>query len=296
MIINKGNLQTLETAFKAAFNAGFSSLKEQELPHLMLATTVPSNTKQNYYGFLGQFPKFQQWVGDRVLKSLSTHDYTLANLPFETTVEVSRDDIEDDQYGVYTPMMENLGYAARVHPTEILFDLIAAGHSTLCYDGQYFFDTDHPVGAGTVSNYDATGAGAMWILADLRRPLKPFILQMRTPHKFTSFAKDSDEHVFMTRKFIYGSDARLNVGFGLWQQAYASLNTLNSTNFQTYVAAMAAFKSDEGRPLGIMPTHLICGPSNRAAAETLLKAQFGASGASNIHFGAVDLIVTPYMT
>ena len=38
--------------------------------------------------------------------------YEIENNPFESTVNVPRDDIEDDEYGVYGPLMEQMGNAA----------------------------------------------------------------------------------------------------------------------------------------------------------------------------------------
>ncbi len=59
---------------------------------------------------------------------------------------MQRDDVEDDKLGLYSARFEMLGQAAGSHPDEVLFELINAAFSTDCYDGQYFFDTDHPVG------------------------------------------------------------------------------------------------------------------------------------------------------
>jgi len=100
----------------------------------------------------------------------------------------------------------------------------------------------------------------------------------------------------MRGEYRYGVDARGNVGYGFWQQAYASKDTLNATNFDAGVAAMMAFKSDEGRPLGIQPNLLVVGPSNRAAGKALIEAETLASGASNTNFKAVELYVCPWLT
>jgi phage major head subunit gpT-like protein len=170
----------------------------------------------------------------------------------------------------------------------------------LCYDGQFFFDTDHPVIADGVAttkdNYDATGAGNLWVLMDTRRPLKPLIFQKRKDYNFQSFNKPTDEHVFMKNEYLYGVDARANAGFGLWQLAYGSLNTLNSTNFDAYVTKMMQLRSDEDKPLGIRPNLLVCGPSNRAAARALIETQFLAGGANNPNFQEVEVLVTPFLT
>ena len=42
---------------------------------------------------------------------------------------------------------------AQAHWAKLLSDLIIAAESTVCYDGQYFFDTDHSEGdSGTQDN------------------------------------------------------------------------------------------------------------------------------------------------
>jgi len=59
---------------------------------------------------------------------------------------------------------------------------------------------------------------------------------------------------------------------------------------------MMSLKSDEGRPLGIRPNLLLCGPSNRAAARSLIDTEKLASGADNPNFKEVEVLVTPYLT
>lgn len=295
MIINQANLAMLTKAFSAAYKKGFASFGVGQ-DWQKIATMVPSSTGENDYAWLGHFPSLREWLGDRHIKDLAQFDYTIKNRKFESTVEIPVDDIEDDQFGVYTPLMESMGHSAGVWPDEILFALALLGASNLCYDGQNFFDTDHPMGDGTASNYDVTGGGNLWMLLDTTRPLKPFVFQQRLSPKLQLMTDPKDEGVFMRDAYRYGIKARGEAGFGFWQMAYGSLNTLNATNFDAAVEAMMALESDEGKKLGIRPNLLVCGPSNRAEGRTLLESERLASGASNTNFKAVDLLVTPYMT
>lgn len=291
IIINQGNLANLFTGFKAHFNTGFRSSKPM---WDRVATLVPSATKTEDYAWLGQFPKLREWIGDRQVKNLSAAKYSITNKPFEGTVAVNRDDIEDDQYGVYAPLFAEMGFGAAIHPDELVFDLLSKAFTTNCYDGQFMVDTDHPVGAGVVSNHGG-GAGSAWFLLDTRRPLKPLIYQKRKDYNLQVLQDEKDEAVFMRKEYRYGVDARCNVGFGFWQQIWGSKTALDATNFDAGVAAMMAFKSDEGRPLGIMPDLLVVGPGNRAAAKALIEAEQLASGASNTNFKAVELYVCPWL-
>lgn len=296
MIINSGNLAILFNAFNAAFQRGFAGVAPM---WNKIATEVPSTTGTEDYGWLGQIPGMREWLGDRQIHNLKQHDYSIKNKKFELTVGVPRDSVDDDQYGVYAPMMEMLGQSANEHPDQLIFALLAAGFSTGCYDGQYFFDTDHPVlqedgSEASVSNMQA-GTGVPWFLLDTRRPLKPLILQRRKHPDFVRKDDPKDDNVFNRGELVYGVDDRKNVGFGFWQMAFGSMISLDATNFDAAMAAMGAFKGDHGKPLGVMPNLLVVGSSNRAAAKLVVEAERLASGASNTNFKAVEVLVVPWL-
>ncbi|EOA9033297.1 Mu-like prophage major head subunit gpT family protein [Vibrio harveyi] len=296
MITSGANLSILYTAVKANFQQGrdmYTPMWEK------VATLVPSTTSTETYAWLGEFTRLREWIGERQVNRMKLHGYTLANKKFEATEGIPRDYVEDDTYGVMMPKFQDMGYAAESHPDEMVFALLAAGFTTKCYDGQFFFDTDHPVGdegaTESVSNMQA-GSKKPWFLLDTSRPLKPLIYQRRKDYNLTNKtdAADSD-HVYMLDEFLYGVDARGNWGFGFWQQAFGSKDTLNEANFDSAVQKMMEFKSDKGRPLGIKPSLLIVGPSNRAAGKALIEAEKKANGADNTNFKAVELLVVPWL-
>ncbi|MCL6620226.1 MAG: Mu-like prophage major head subunit gpT family protein [Thermomonas hydrothermalis] len=298
-IITPALITSLRTGFSKAFQ---DALAQTPTDWEKVATRVPSSNASNTYGWLNQFPKLREWVGDRVVKDMAAQGYTVTNKLYEGTVGVRRTDIEDDNVGIYTPLFAEMGRAAKAHGDELVFGLLAAGESTLCYDGQNFFDTDHPVypnvdGSGTatlVANLQA-GAGAPWYLLDTSRALKPLIFQERTTPELEAMTATNDEGVFVRDEYRYGIRYRCNAGFGFWQMAYKSKATLDAANFNAAMAAMQSFKADGGRPLGIKPTVLVVPPSLRAAAIEIVKNERLANGASNPNFGAVELIVSPWV-
>lgn len=298
MIINHGNLKTLFLAFKAAFQGGLSQAASQ---YGVIATTVPSSTGTEEYGWLGQFPSMREWLGDRVVHGAASHGYSIRNRDFELTVAVPRPAIEDDQYGVYTPMMTEMGRAIAAHPDELVFGLLKAGSSTECYDGQYFFDTDHPViqadgTTGTQSNWDNnSGSGTPWYLLDCGRAIKPIIFQDRKKPQFVAKTANDDDNVFNRNEYVYGVDSRCNVGFGFWQMAYGSRKGLDETNLIAAFTAMAERKGDHGRPLGIRPTHLLVPPALEFAARKLVNATTLANGADNVLKGLVEVVSAPWL-
>ncbi|MBB3461984.1 Mu-like prophage major head subunit gpT family protein [Rhizobium sp. BK377] len=294
-VITPDLLAAAQRGFNTSFQKGFTGVKAM---YTSVATVVTSTSSEETYGWLGDIPKLREWIGDRHIKSLSAKGYSIVNRKFEATIGVKRDDIEDDKLGLYGTRFEMLGNSAATHPDEILFELINAAFATACYDGQNFFDTDHPVGKPgaevSVSNMQA-GAGATWILVDLSRPLKPLIFQKRRDYNFTAKedGKTSD-HVFMRDEYLYGTDARVAAGFGFWQMAFASKAALTADNLKAAYEAMTSFKDDEGRLLGIKPTHIIVGNTNVFEAREILLAE-QINGTTNTVRNLVQVIEAPLL-
>jgi len=196
-------------------------------------------------------------------------------------------------------MFEEMGRSAKIHPDTLVFGLLRDGFATKCFDGQFYFDTDHPIYndageiSGSIANMQA-GAGPAWYLLDLSRSIKPLIWQERQKYRFRALDRETDENVFMSKNYIYGVDARVNVGFGLWQLAFASKADLTSDNFVLAKNAMTGLRGDQGARLGIRPTHLVVSPELEEAALELLKPILGG-GSSNIWQNAVEVIVSHHV-
>jgi phage major head subunit gpT-like protein len=295
MIINAEGLARLYTGFSAVFNAAF---QETQTWYERVAMTVPANTRIMDYKFLLDFPMVREWLGDRQISSLEPKAYQVESKDWEATIEVDRNDIEDDQLGFYNPIIAALAQEARKHPEKLLADLMTAGFATACYDGQPFFDAGHPVGPDTASNFGG-GTGTAWFLFDTGRAIKPFIFQSRRGVQLVRMDRADDEHAFMRKKFRYGVDYRGAAAYGLWQLAYASREPLSPTTYAAARTAMMSLRNAEGRPLGIKPSLMVVPPSLEAQAREILQAQFiigdPASGGSktNIWQGTADLLVVP---
>ncbi|KTT00124.1 head protein [Pseudomonas oryzihabitans] len=149
MLVNKASIQAAFVALKTLFNNAFASAPTT---WDKIAMKVPSSTGSNLYAWLSAFPRMRRWVGEKHVKNLKAYRYQIENEDFEATVEVDRNDIDDDQLGIYKPQAEMAGFSAKQLPDEIIYELVNGGFSNLCYDGQYFFDVDHPVAGASVSN------------------------------------------------------------------------------------------------------------------------------------------------
>ncbi|TKD23059.1 hypothetical protein FBT96_04405 [Rhodobacter capsulatus] len=297
MIING---QTLDLAFRG-FNTIFSdALGEAPSHYDKIAMVVPSSSRDETYGWLGNFPAMREWVGQRQVKAFEAHGFTIRNRTFESTVEVNRVDFEDDRLGVFKPAFAEMGQAAARHPDEMIFSLLKSGFNTTCYDGQFFFDVDHPVTGSddqvtSVANTDG-GAGPGWFLLDTSRSVRPLIWQERMGYEFQSLNGTEDEYVFRNDKFLYGIRARVNAGFGLWQFAWGSKQPLTAANYAAARAAMMGFKTDGGRVLGVTPNVLVVPPALESDALSLLNTETNSGGGSNPWKGTASLIVSPYLS
>lgn len=152
MLVNKDTVANLFISLKTSFNNAFDAAPSV---WQKIAMKVPSTTGQNDYAWLSKFPKMQKWIGDKNVKSLEASKYAIKNDDWEATVEVDRNDIEDDNLGIYGPQAQMAGQSAAQLPDEIVMALVNGGFANPCFDGQFFFDTDHVVAGASVSNKSA---------------------------------------------------------------------------------------------------------------------------------------------
>jgi phage major head subunit gpT-like protein len=284
MLVNAANLNDLRVGYKTNFQKG---LGQATSDYLQIATVVPASTKEQKYGWLGKLPNVREWLGPRMIQNLMQHDYAIKEKPLELTVSVDKDDIETDNLGIYGPMFEQMGMSTGSTWDRMVFAQLAAGFNTNCYDGQSFFDTDHPVLDG--------GAGAAWFLLCTTQSLKPIILQKRRDFQFTALDNLTDQNVFMQKEFIYGSDARANTGFGFWQMAWGSKQPLTAANYAIARAAITGMKGDYGRPMGFVPNLLVVSSTQESAGRKILNSEFAAGGETNEWKGTAQLLVTPWL-
>jgi phage major head subunit gpT-like protein len=298
VIVNRANLTILNTAFRAAFQGGLSQAPSQ---YADISTVVPSTTAVEEYGWLGPMHGLREWLGDRVVHGVSEYGYAVKNRKFELTESVPRDKIEDDQYGVFTPLMAEMGRATAAHPDELVFGLLKDGRNALCYDGTPFFGEAHPVALpsgkiGAQSNIDdGSGGSGAWYVMDLSRSLRPMIFQNRKADNFVAKTAETDENVFNADAFVWGVDNRRNAGFGFWQMAQSSTKELNAANLKAAVAKLQTRKGDHGRPLGLRATHLAVPAGLEFQALELLATQRNAAGASNVLNGRLQIIASPWL-
>lgn len=293
------NLKTAGVGFKKNFQTKFDAhtpMWDQ------IATLMNSTTASNEYGWLGDFPAMREWFGERVIKQMDTHGYTLKNRKFESTIGMKVDDLSDDNLGVYGARFGGMGETAARHPDELTFETLELGFTSICFDKQNFFDEDHPVfdkdgKAKSVSNLFTTGTkGPNWYLLDTSRSLKPLIRQQRQKPVFNTLTDTNSENVFMRDEVLFGVKSRENVGFGFWQMAFASRQEFTPANFKAMYTAMTSQEGDYGKKLALKPTILLVPSSLEDEANLLMNAEKFEDGKLNPHKKKCKVVVSPWLS
>lgn len=306
MIITNASVQALMTSWKNDFQGGIGDAPSQ---YREIAMVTSSTSKSNTYGWLGKFPGLREWIGTRTIQQMQAHGYVLTNKTFEGTVGIPRDDFDDDNLGVYAPMFQEMGRSAGVQPDELTFGMLGNGFSEACYDGQNFFDEEHPVfesvdGTGEVTNVsnivtqDAEWTGLPFYLLDCSRAVKPVIFQERRKPELVTLSRIDDHHTFMENEVLFGVSTRRNAGFAFWQMAVAVNGDLTLDNLWEGWLRMRSFEGDGGKKLGLKPTHLVVPVGLEKQAEQLLNRELFADGnttVSNEMKGKLKLVVADYL-
>lgn len=300
MIITNATLDTLRVTLEKRFDAAYQAAALTLEP---LWTEVPSSTASNVYAWTAHSLGLREWIGPRVAQNLSEHSYTIRNKSYEGTVELDRDDIEDDNLGMFvSATIPGLAEAVRKFPEKLMVQMLQSNSANgpTAFDGLPLFDENHPCfdSAGTVysnkrtlalnatnlalmiadasdivgedgeplevdythlivpkqleftakqilqsANYasliSGEGSAAVQIdnvmkgaldiivspklnndptrfyLADLSKPIKPLIRQVRRAPEFVSRDDPKDPKVFDLRKYTYGVDLREGAGVSL---------------------------------------------------------------------------------
>lgn len=117
-----------------------------------VANLFNSDQASESYVFLGQSPAMRKWIGGRQAKGFTGQGITIVNDHYEGTIDVQKKDVRRDKTGQILARMQEFADRAQTHWASLLSTLLLNGSSTVCYDGQYYFDTDHTEGSSGVQS------------------------------------------------------------------------------------------------------------------------------------------------
>jgi len=118
-----------------------------------LTNYFTSDQASEEYAWLGMPPAMREWVGGRNAKGFRENGLTIANKHYESTIDILVRHLRRDKSGQAMLRIQEMADRANAHWASLVSTLIINAAATVCYDGQYFFDTDHSEGdSGSQSN------------------------------------------------------------------------------------------------------------------------------------------------
>lgn len=106
---------------------------------IQLATQIPSTAASESYAWLGSVPSVREWVGEKRAKQLKDYSYTLRNKDYEVSIEIDRNDLDDDQISAHNIRIADLVGRMRAQPIKMISDLVKNGTTGEAFDGSAFF-------------------------------------------------------------------------------------------------------------------------------------------------------------
>lgn len=117
MIINAANLASLFQTYKTGFNDAMANALTRAYVNQLIVTELAMmmvvSGAATVHAWLNQVPGMKEWIGERQVNNLNVGEITVTNRNFESTIGVPRTAIEDDNFGVYSPLMSSMGAAAQ---------------------------------------------------------------------------------------------------------------------------------------------------------------------------------------
>ena len=154
MDVTQGNLQAVFTGLKATFAEAVRSTEVAEIERLM--ETVASTTDTEHYPIATLLGDLEEVLDEVTITNIGRFVKSVPNRTFARIVQVRRNDIADDNVGVYRPGVRQLGRRAALYPLRLAVEALLSGFTDEWIDGQSVFDTIHtwPGGQGWSNRSD----------------------------------------------------------------------------------------------------------------------------------------------
>ena len=132
----------LEKGLKAAFNKAMTGIivdggatKALEA----ITSILPSEGKDEKYGFLGDTPAVTEWFGDKTTGHITDYNYTLTNKNYYAALSIDRNEINDDRMGILRPRIAQMVSTMQRYKWDLVIAAVVAGTTLLGYDSDYYF-------------------------------------------------------------------------------------------------------------------------------------------------------------
>lgn len=158
MDINRANLAVLFQGLSTQFQLGLQNPPMVEAL-AKLTTTSTSETAAEVWGFMLRTMGWKVWpkATDRQIQNVKSDIWRAEVVTYESTVGIPFQDLMDDHLGLYSPMVQYLGYAWLNMKLRTLCNMVIDNCQCCIRDsGAYtnLFANTHPYGAYNIDNDD----------------------------------------------------------------------------------------------------------------------------------------------
>lgn len=153
------NSTRYEILWREEYNRTVAVEDERLSPLLMQIDQPNFRGKTVDMNWLGAAPQMREWVDEKRAIGLADFNLSVVIKRYEASVEIDLDDFMDARENLYDPRIREMAQNGSRLRYNLVSDLIAAGESGTCYDGQNFFDTDHSEGSSGTQSNELTGTG-----------------------------------------------------------------------------------------------------------------------------------------
>lgn len=146
-LVDTNKLAEARVGYNKAFQKGFTGSRAVALVPL-LAMVAESTSTSTKFPIGGGLQRFKEFAGERMFQDFSRYSHELKNRTFTNDVEVSLDDFEDEQFGAYDNLFEQLGMQAAQWEDDLVEEVLLAGETVKGYDDVALFSASHKLESG----------------------------------------------------------------------------------------------------------------------------------------------------
>jgi len=141
MEITQGSLEAVFQGLKATFNESVQTAETADVERLM--EVVPSSTDTEYYPVSTLLGDLEEVLDEVTITNIGRYVQGVPNRTFARIVQVKRNDIADDNVGVYRPGVRQLGRRAALYPLRLAVEALLSGFTDEWVDGEAVFSDSH---------------------------------------------------------------------------------------------------------------------------------------------------------
>ncbi len=150
-VVTSDVLLLTQAGIKTEFNAAYVAANEQA-DWRQIASELPTTLPIQKYAWLGRAAVMRPFNDEVVQQGVREDSYQLADILYKGDLAIDRRTLEDDQYGLLMIRARDLAQEPVRHWNQLAFTGLLNGFSSVCYDGQYFFNNSHQEGGSPIQS------------------------------------------------------------------------------------------------------------------------------------------------